>query len=881
MTIEKQEKSYEDSEILKTFNPLIKDWWLGKYKEFSPPQKYSIVNIHNQVNSLISSPTGSGKTLSAFTAILNELTTLFAKKELEDKVYCIYVSPLKALGNDIKKNLEEPLEEIKKIYDSKYKKKLKEKLNIRVMTRSGDTKPSERSKMARKPPHILITTPESLAIMLTTPKFKEKLASARWLITDEIHSLADNKRGVMHSLTLERLEKIANFTRIGLSATVSPLDEVAKFMVGLEDSEKKIYRPCKIIDVNYLKKHDLKVLSPVNNLINSGFDEIQKKTYEILNDLIQNHQTTLVFTNTRGATERVVHNLKDKYPRNYMKINEDGETGHYIDAHHGSLSYEHRLKVENMLKKGQLKAVVSSTSLELGIDIGSIDLVVLLGSPKSVARALQRIGRSGHQLEQESTGRIIVMDRDDLLECSVLLKAAIDKKIDKIQIPSNVFDVLSQTIYGMAIESQQEEKELFNTLRKSYCYKDLSLKDYEETLKYLAGEYTSLEERNVYAKIWRENGVIGKKGKLARVIYMTNVGTIPDETNVRVKMGNHYIGSIAEPFLEKLRKGDVFVLGGQTYEFRYAQGMTVQVKGSVNRPPTVPSWFSEMLPLSYDLAMEIQVFRRFMEEKFRAGMDKKDILEFINNYLYVDKQGANSIYEYFKEQYLYSEIPHDKKLVVEQYEEGTNKYIIFHSLYGRRTNDVLSRALAYIISKIQGKDVELNISDTGFYLVVSRTQPVQITRALKILQSEDLDELMKHALEKTEVLKRRFRHCAARALMILRSYKGRSKSVGRQQLNSRLLISAVKRIDKDFIILREARREVLEDLMDIHHAKEVIKKISDGSIEIKEIFTDIPTPFSFNLISMGYGDIMKMDDKQAFLKRMHEYVLAKISLKNK
>ncbi len=879
MPIEKQEKHFEDSEILNTFNPLIKDWWLGKYKEFSPPQKYSIVNIHNYTNSLISSPTGSGKTLSAFTAILNELTTLFAKKELEDKVYCIYVSPLKALGNDIKKNLEEPLDEIKEIYNSKYKKKLKEKLDIRVMTRSGDTKASERSKMARKPPHILITTPESLAIMLTTPKFKEKLASVKWLITDEIHSLADSKRGVMHSLTMERLERIANFTRIGLSATVSPLEEVAKFMVGLENPEKNEYRPCKIIDVNYIKKHDLKVLSPVNNLIDSGFSEIQQKTYTLLNDLIQKHKTTLVFTNTRGATERVVHNLKDKYPKNYMKINEDGGTGHYIDAHHGSLSYEHRLKVENMLKQGKLKAVVSSTSLELGIDIGSIDLVVLLGSPKSVARALQRIGRSGHKLEQESTGRIIVMDRDDLLECSVLLKAAMDKKIDKIQIPSNVFDVLSQTIYGMAIESQQDENQLYDLIRKSYCYKDLPREDYEETLKYLAGEYTSLEERNVYAKIWRDNRIIGKRGKLARVIYMTNVGTIPDETNVRVKMGQQYIGSIAEPFLEKLRKGDVFVLGGQTYEFRYAQGMTVQVKGSVNRPPTVPSWFSEMLPLSYDLAMEIQIFRRFMEEKFKADMDKNDILEFINNYLYVDKHGANSIYEYFKEQYLYSEIPHDKKLVVEQYEEGTNKYIIFHSLYGRRTNDVLSRALAYIISKIQGKDVELNITDTGFYLVVPRSQPVQISRALKILQTEDLDELMKYALDKTEVLKRRFRHCAARALMILRSYKGRSKSVGRQQLNSRLLISAVKRIDKDFIILREARREVLEDLMDIRHAREVINKIANDEIQVKEIFTDVPTPFSFNLISMGYGDVMKMDDKQAFLKRMHEYVLAKISLK--
>ena len=895
-----QENSFSDEEILGLFNPLMKKWWLQKFKEFSPPQKYSIVNIHNRVNTLVSSPTGSGKTLSAFAAIINELTSLLLEGALEDKVYCVYISPLKALGNDIEKNLNEPLNEINEIFEAKAKRKL----GIRVGVRTGDTKSADRAKMLRKPPHILITTPESFAIMLTTTKFREKLAGAEWVVVDEVHSLADNKRGTHLAISLERLAATRDFCRIGLSATVSPLDEVAKFLVGFEDPDKNISRSCNIIDVNYLKKLDLRVLSPVRSLINSSFKEIHDSTYRIMNDMIQDHRTTLVFTNTRSATERVVHQLKDKYPSIYTKIkdveanslpeeiSEDIEIGtdskevsykdtSFIGAHHGSLSQEIRLNIENRLKNGELKAVVSSTSLELGIDIGYIDLVILMGSPKSVARALQRIGRSGHKLHDVSKGRIVAMDRDDLVECSVLLKAAIDKKIDKIRVPLNVLDVLAQQVFGLALEDRIKAKDAYNLVRKSFPFKDLPRHDFDEVLKYLAGEYASLEDRNVYAKIWRdeESGEIGKRGKMARVLYMTNIGTIPDETSVKVKLGTQFIGSISEPFLERLKKGDVFVLGGQTYEFRYAQGMTAFVNSSVNRPPTVPSWFSEMLPLSFDLAMEIQKFRRFTEELFLSKSSKADILKFIHGYLYVDEFGAESIYEYLWEQFNYAEIPHDKKLVVEHYDDSKKKYIIFHSLYGRRTNDVLSRALAFVLSKMTGKDVEINITDNGFYLQIPRSRNVQVTRAFSLLKEDNLREVMKHALDKTEVLGRRFRHCAARSLMILRNYRGRGKSVSRQQLNSRLLISAVRRISNDFIILREARREVLEDLMDIEKAEKILKDIEDKKIEIKEIFTEIPSPFAFNLISMGYADIMKMEDKQAFLKNMHNQVLAKISLK--
>jgi ATP-dependent Lhr-like helicase len=892
------DKPYSDDETFNVLCPLVRNWFKETFKEFSPPQKFSIMNIHKRENTLISSPTGSGKTLSAFTAILNELIQLSGKGLIENKVYCVYISPLKALANDIEKNLNQPLKDIKS-YAEKAIKGSSEKIDIKVSIRTGDTTSSEKSTMLKKSPHIIITTPESLGIMLTSPKFREKLQSVEWVIIDEIHSIASSKRGTQLSVCIERLSALnkkynpnSEFTRIGLSATVSPLEKIAQFLVGMENADLERFRPCKIIDVQNIKKMDLKVLSPVPNLIESDFKATHDRMYELLDKLIQDHKTTLIFTNTRSATERVVHHLKDRFPKNYVKLNEEKEENEngvdersFIGAHHSSLSKEHRLNIENRLKDGKLKCVVSSTSLELGIDIGYIDLVILLGSPKSVARALQRIGRSGHKLHDMSKGRIIVLDRDDLVECSVLLKAAIEHKIDKIDIPENPLDVLAQEIFGMAVEESRSLDEVYGIVRSSYPYRNLNRKDFIEVIRYLTGQYVSLEDRNVYAKIWYDesNGMIGKKGKLARVLYMTNIGTIPDESFIKVKLQGSkddeksFIGKIDENFLERLKRGDVFVLGGSTYEFLYAQGMTAFVKTSVNRPPTVPSWASETLPLSFDLSLEVQKFRRMMNDYFEKESSKEEIIDFINKYLYVDSYGANAIYEYFHDQYNYSIIPHDKRITIEYFIEGKKRYIIFHTLYGRRVNDVLSRILGLIISRIQHKDVEININDNGFYILTEES--IQAARAFNLIKSQDLRKIAEMSLDKTEVLARRFRHCATRALMILRTYMGQRKSVGRQQLSSRLLINSVRRISEDFPILKEARREILEDLMDIRNAVKVVENIEHKRTTIKEIYTDMPSPFAFNIITMGYADIMKMEDKMTFLRRMHDMVKAKISLK--
>ena len=853
--VEFQKKVYSDGEILSQFTPLIRKWFTGKYGKFALPQKYAIMGIHDRENTLVSAPTGSGKTLTAFLSVINELTKLAGEGKLEDKVYCLYVSPLKALNNDIRKNLTEPLAEIERLAGKS--------LGVRVMVRTGDTPTSERTKMLRSPPHILITTPETLAILLSSPRFVEKLVDVKWVIVDEIHSLAEGKRGVHLSLSLERLQNLAGrFTRIGLSATIHPLKEVAEFLVGYENDRP---RDCKIIDVQFLKELDLKVLSPVPNLINATQEETQESLYNMMDGLIQEHKTTLIFTNTRSGTERVVSHLKDKFPERYLDTN--------IGAHHSSLSAEHRLDIEDKLKRGELKVVVSSTSLELGIDIGYIDLVILLGSPKSVARALQRIGRSGHKLHDKAVGRIIVMDRDDLVECAVLLKNALEGKIDRISIPENCLDVLAQQIYGIAINQIEHIDNVYAMIRRSYCYRSLTRKDFDSVIDYLTGKYVELEQRNVYAKIWFDDKtrMIGKRGKMARPIYTMNLGTIPDESYVTVKVGGMPVGKLDELFLERLKKGDIFVLGGKIYRFNYCMGMSCQVTPSAG-PPTVPSWFSEQLPLSFDLAMEIQRFRRLMDE--RMGKPKSEVVKWLSEYLYVDDNSKNSIYEYFREQHLYAGIPHDKKILIEYYDGFKKRYIIFHTLYGRRVNDALARAVAFVISKKEMKNVAVSLTDNGFYVMV--TGKARAQEAMEILTRENFHQLLEHAIDKTEVLSRRFRHCATRALMILRNYKGRVKSVGRQQMGSRILLSFVKKLDEDFSILREARREVLEDLMDVKNAEKVVGWIQDKEVEFKVIQTDIPSPFALNLIGRGYMDVVRMEDRLEFIRRMHEAILERI-----
>jgi len=866
---------YTDKKLYSLLRPYVSEWFKRTYKTFTPPQRMAIPLIKDGRNVLISSPTGTGKTLAVFLGILDNLYKSYEeKRELPKGIYVVYVSPLRALNNDMRRNLLKPIKEIKEVAEE-MGIQLPE---IKVAVRTSDTSPYEKQKMVKDPPHILITTPESLAISLNAPKFREKLRNAKIIIVDEIHELANSKRGSHLSLSIERLENLIGepLQRIGLSATIAPLIEVAKFLVGYRDNGEP--RDCYIIDARFAKPIDIRVIAPVRDLVHASAEEINNAIYRTLVKLIKKHRTTLIFTNTRSATERVVYKLRKLMEKE--KIVDIDE----IEAHHSSLSRELRLEIEEKLKQGKLRVIVSSTSLELGIDIGYIDLVVLLSSPKSVSRLLQRIGRAGHHVRQISKGRVIVVDRDDLVECTVLVKAAYEHKIDKVRIPKNPLDVLAQHIVGLSLEKKWDIREAYKLIRRSYSFYTLDWNDYINVLRYLSGKYGDyFEHARVYAKIWfdEEEGVFGRK-RTSRMIYYQNIGVIPDESKAHVfTIGGKYVGDLEEAFVEYLVPGDLFVLGGRVYEYVSSHGFRVLVRPADGQRPTVPSWFSEMLPLAYDSALEVGKFRRIIAEKIRKEK-KEDVINWLRKEYRLQKHVAESIYSYVKEQLLFTNglIPSDKLILIEIFDEPGRRNIIVHSLFGRRVNAALSRAYAYLIGKTLSTNVKVTITDNGFMLTIREKKWVDWIRLFRELRSDNIEDILKKVLRRTEMLKRRFRHCAVRSFMILRRYRDRERSVHRLQINAEELLKAIEELE-DFPVLKETYREILEDYMHIEAAKEVLDKIRTGEIELRQIGPlPIPSPFSHNIVVHGYSDVVLMEDMRKLLMRLHEKVMEYLSKRN-
>ena len=846
-------KAYSMDEVLSLFDPIIREWFTSRYRTLTEPQSYALPLIHQGKNVLVSSPTGSGKTLTAFLSVINELFLLAKEGKLEDRVYCVYISPLKALANDIHRNLEVPLEEIKALA----KKEGVDIPRIRVAVRSGDTSTSERQKMLKKPPHIFITTPESLSLVLTAPKFRERFRDVRYVIVDEIHEMANNKRGVMLSLNLERLAYLAGeFQRIGLSATQAPIEEIAKFLGGYRgDKPRDVY----IVEVEARKNLDLKVITPVEDLTLVPYEVANEKMYDVLVDIINRHRTTLIFTNTRSGTEHVAYKLKERGVEN-------------LEAHHGSLSKETRLRVERALKNGELKAVISSTSLELGIDIGYIDVVVQIGSPKSIAKGLQRIGRSGHAYGATAKGRFLVFDNDELIECTTLVKCAYEGKIDRVRIPKNSLDVLAQTIVGMSIEKRWSVDEAYSLIRGSYCYHDLPKDKFIEVLRYLGGHVLG---DTVYSKIWfdEEDMVFGRK-RSSRMIYFMNMGTIPDEADyLVVDNEGKRLGSLSEKFVERLRKGDVFVLGARSYEVLSIRSEKVLVRDATGKRPTVPSWVGEMLPRSFDLSLEVGKFREFVERSIREKGEKKAIEILMKDY-YLDYKGARSIVSYIK-QGMHHIVPTHRRVVIEGYVDPSGKHnIIFHYPFGRRVNDALSRAYAYRITERYGVNVGISVTDDAFMLTIKRR--VRLEDVKDLLSSEELEETLKRAIFNTELFKQRFRHCASRSFMVLRRYKGRDISVARQQLRSDKILRMLREIP-NFPVMEETYNEIFNIVMDLPNALEVLRNIESGNIKVEILpYSDTPSVFAHGIILAGISDIVLMEDRSALLKELHMKLLERV-----
>lgn len=756
----------------------------------------------------------------------------------------------------------------------------KEIQEIRVAVRTGDTSQVERSKMLHNPPHILITTPESLAILLVAPKFREHLKKTRWVIVDEIHELCNSKRGVHLSLSLERLESIcdAPFARVGLSATIHPLDLVARYLVG--NSPEGTERECVICDTRFIKPMEVAVSAPSGDLVHGHYDSICDVMYAQVKRSIESNTTTLIFTNTRSGTERLVYQLSNR------KILDEN----LVAAHHGSLSKELRLRVEDSLKKGEMKAVVTSTSLELGLDIGYIDLVFQIGSPKSVTRLLQRVGRSGHSINEISKGIVLALDRDDLIEVATMSSEMARGNIDRLYFPRRSLDVLAQHLVGMAVERRWTVNEAYALVKRSYCYQDLDIESFRRVIRYLAGRYQTLDNYRIYGKIWYDESrdEFSRRGMMTRVIYCTNIGTIPDEVSIGVFVrggSSQWVGQIQEEFLERMTPGDVFVLGGKLFKFAYAKGMKAFVDRVDHGNPTIPVWSSESLPLSFDLGEAVSRFRMEILAMIDARKSDVEIASFIQRETRCNQIASDAIISYCRAQHAFlryvgvTEIPTDRSIIVENYfDPEARQNLIFGCVFGRRVNDALARSIANLISERRHGALQVTVSDNGFMITLPPGVYVNPERVLLdyFPKREELRSSLLKSIRRSELVRRRFRHCCGRALMVLRNYKGNGNPVGRQQVSSQILMSICERLDK-FPILEEAYREVMEDVMDVNTAEEVAAEIQSGARKFVVCRREtLPSPFSHNLVMRGSTDIVSLSDRREMLQSLHDRVMKKV-----
>ncbi len=549
------------------FHPVVRDWFADRFSAPSEAQAQSWPSIVNGEHTLVAAPTGSGKTLAAFLASIDALLRQALDGRLLDETQVVYVSPLKALSNDIHRNLQVPLEEIREAALAAGT----EPQHIRVAVRTGDTPAKDRQAMLRKSPHILVTTPESLYLLLTSAKSREILRNVRTVIVDEIHALARDKRGSHLTLSLARLDHLCNQppTRIGLSATQRPIDEIARFLVGAQNIDTDGGPRCRIVDTGHVRELDLAVEVPPSDLSAVCSVETWQEVYTRLSQLINEHRSTLVFVNTRRLAERVTHFLEEKLGKGS------------VASHHGSLSRETRLKAEEQLKAGQLKAIVATASLELGIDIGYIDLVCQIGSPRSIATFLQRVGRAGHALGRVPKGRLFALTRDELLEALALIRAVKRGHLDKVEIPLAPLDILAQQVVAAVACEEWREDELYDTCRQAWPYRDLRRADFDAIVQMLsegiangnrAGAY--LHRDQIYRRL--------RARRHARISALTSGGAIPEMADYRVVTEGErtFVGTLNEDFAIESQSGNVFQLGNASWRILYVRGGEVTVRNA-------------------------------------------------------------------------------------------------------------------------------------------------------------------------------------------------------------------------------------------------------------------------------------------------------------
>ena len=831
------------------FHPIVNNWFSERFKEPTEVQNKAWPHISSNRNVLLSAPTGSGKTLAAFLPGINQLLADSLNGTLSSETKILYVSPLKALSNDIRRNLETPLAEL----NQQAQAENSFFMPLSVMLRTGDTSAKDRTKITKAPPHILVTTPESLFLMLTSEKGRKVLESIETVIVDEIHSLARDKRGSHLSLSLARLDRLCRKkpARIGISATQKPMTTIAEFLCGTKKDEILSFANCEIIDTGHLKDLDLAIETPSEELSTLCSHEQWEDIYNQLADKIKSHRSTLIFVNTRRMAERLSYQLAEIL----------GEEA--VTSHHGSLSKDIRLKAEEKLKNGKLKAIVATASLELGIDIGYIDLVCQIGSPRNIAVFLQRIGRSGHAVGALPKGRIFPVTRDELLEAMSLIRAVKNRKLDQIIIPETPLDILAQQIIAITACEEMSTYELYTLCTQSWSFRKLSREQFDATLLMLAEGVNPQNRQGAYIHYDRVNNLIRAR-KHARLAALTSGGAIPENADYRVVTEDGtYVGAVNEDFAIESLRGDVFILGTTSWRIMHVRGTTMTVQDAQGAAATIPFWFGEAPGRSIELSQELCDVREDIADKIQSQLKPKAVSELSKDY-HMSEEAAQQAVTYIESQVNATGIvPTLKHIIFERFfDESGGMQLVVHSPFGSRVNRAWGLAMRKRFCRGFNFELQASADENGFLLSLGPQQSFPLEDMFKLVTKNIAQKTLEQALLAVPVFQIRWRWNATRALAILRQNGGKRVPPALQRFKADDLLTSVfpqstaclEHITGDIEIPTE-HPLVFQTLMDcLHEANDlemwmdVLQKIEDGDIKLYACDTTEPSPFSYQLI---------------------------------
>ena len=816
--------------VLELFHPIVAQWFRGAFGRPTPPQALGWPPIAKGEHTLILAPTGSGKTLAAFLYAIDELIRR-PQGEPPPGVHILYISPLKALGYDIERNLQVPLAGIREVAIAQGI----ELPDIRVGVRTGDTSSSERQRLVRRPPHILITTPESLHLMLTSPRARETLRTVRYVIVDEIHALAPNKRGTFLSVLLERLEDLCGrpFQRIGLSATIRPLTKVARFLGGYRREDGELSeRAVRVVDAGMRKKLDIKILAPLPDMTALPEGTIWPAIYQRLLELIQSHRSTIVFTGSRRAAERITAELNELAGYEVARV------------HHGSVAKEVRRELEQQLKAGELPALVATASLELGIDMGLVDLVCQVESPRSVARALQRVGRAGHVFCAASKGRLIPKTRADLLEIAAVAWGMRKADIAPVRIPENPLDILAQQIVAIVAAGPIPTKEVYRLLRRAYPYRDLPEDSFRKVVEMLAGRSDRPGLATLRPRIsWDPVHDVLHPLPGTRHHAITGGGAIPDTGQYGVHtLSGDRIGELDEEFVYETRVGDVIVLGTNRWRVEEITHDRVIV-APADGPARLPFWRGELYSRDAALGRRVGALARVIEGR----LGDPGLVPWLVKECALEEAAAENLVRYIADQHEKSFVPTDRRIVMEGFpDEASGLRVALLTPFGGRFHLALRLALHAAFRRRLSITPESLHSEAGILLRLTGVPFSEVLSVIRSVRTENVEELLMEEVAGSALFGLRFRQNAARALLLPRR-PGRRTPLWLQRLRARDLLEAA-RGEEDFPIVVETLREVLADYLPVEELKRFLHALEAGEIELKTCLSKAPSPFTSSLL---------------------------------